>query len=94
MRHQLLLVISFILCPKVLLLDEPLVSLDPIIINDTKKNLVTYAKQGNIVIISTHIISIAQQISDEILILSNGKLIMFKNCLDSQNFEKYVIENI
>jgi ABC-2 type transport system ATP-binding protein len=91
MKHQLALAITLLLKPKVLLLDEPLVSLDPINIQQTRNELVKYAREGHIVLISTHMIPIAQRISDEILILSNGTIHQVKNEFTEHELEAYVL---
>ena len=91
MKHQLALAIALLLKPKVLLLDEPLVSLDPINIQKTRDELVKYAREGHIVLISTHMIPIAQRISDEILILSNGTIHQVKNEFSEHELETYVL---
>ncbi|OPH48275.1 hypothetical protein BC351_38425 [Paenibacillus ferrarius] len=94
MKHQVSLAIAFLIKPKILLLDEPLVSLDPINIQHMRDQLINYARQGNVVVISTHMIPIAQRVSDEILILSNGKMTQVSNTFIDNELEKYVINNI
>lgn len=95
MKHQLSLAMAFLIEPKVLLLDEPLVSLDPINIRHMRQQLIEYANQGNIVIISTHILPIAQKISDELLILTGGKVHQVDNDFFSEeSLEEYILKNI
>ncbi|WP_339210036.1 hypothetical protein NSQ41_12540 [Aeribacillus sp. FSL K6-8210] len=80
--------------PKVLLLDEPLVSLDPINIAETYKKLVSYARRGNIVLLSTHMIPIAHKLADEILLLKNGKIHQVANQYSESELEDYVLNQI
>ncbi|MFC0213519.1 ABC transporter ATP-binding protein [Paenibacillus chartarius] len=91
MKHQLALAIAQLLGPKVLLLDEPLVSLDPINIRLIREQLIHYARQGHIVLISTHMIPIASRISDEILILSEGTVFQSRNEFSEEELEAYVL---
>jgi ABC-2 type transport system ATP-binding protein len=94
MKHQLALAMALIVSPRILLLDEPLVSLDPINIHNTRELLVQYAREDQIVFISTHMIPIAQRISDDILILSNGSIHQTQNQFTELELEEYVLKNI
>lgn len=91
MKHQLALAMAFLITPPVLLLDEPLVSLDPINIYDMKQRLIDYARKDHIVLVSTHMIPIAQQIGDHILVLSNGKITQVKNDFSEKDLEQFVL---
>ncbi|MEJ9208655.1 hypothetical protein P4H25_15100, partial [Paenibacillus larvae] len=90
-KHQLALAMAFLITPPVLLLDEPLVSLDPINIYDMKQRLIDYARKDHIVLVSTHMIPIAQQIGDHILVLSNGKITQVKNDFSEKDLEQFVL---
>lgn len=96
MRHQLSLALALLIKPRILLLDEPLTSLDPINIKQTKNTLIEYANKDNIVIISTHILPIAQQLGDYILILNDGDLRLiknlFKNKVEQNKFENFILK--
>nr|WP_295973004.1 ABC transporter ATP-binding protein [uncultured Bacillus sp.] len=94
MKHQLALTTAFLLQPKALLLDEPLVSLDPINIDMMHKRLIKYASKGNIVFISTHMIPIAHKIGDEILVLKNGIVHQVKNDFTESELEIFVLNKI
>ena len=56
-----------------MLLDEPLTSLD-VIIAEEMKNVIRSQKQGRITIFSTHLLDVAVDLCDEIVLLHNGKL--------------------
>ena len=62
--------------PKVIILDEPTVGLDPIQIIEIR-DLIKELGQSHTVIFSSHILSEVQTICDEILIISKGKLMAF-----------------
>ena len=62
--------------PKVIILDEPTVGLDPIQIIEIRA-LIKELGQGHTVIFSSHILSEVQTICDQVLIISKGKLIAF-----------------
>lgn len=62
--------------PKLLLIDEPIVGLDPIGAEIAKKMFVDYAKKdGGSILLVTHTLQVAQEISDRIAILKDGALI-------------------
>src|SRR5699024_3202017 len=60
--------------PRILMLDEPVSSLDPIGRREVL-HLMEQLKEEMTIIFSTHILSDADEISDELLLLHNGKLI-------------------
>jgi ABC-2 type transport system ATP-binding protein len=92
MKHQLSLASSFLINPDLLLLDEPLTSLDPINIEIFKRRLKEFALKNKTIIISTHILPIAHQLADNILLLSNKKVQQFKNDFTENELTNYVIK--
>ena len=73
MKNKIQLLVNIIRNPKILLLDEPLTSLDIVVQEDMKK-LLKKIKKDHIIILSTHILEIALDLCDEILILNNKKI--------------------
>ncbi|MBE6989488.1 MAG: ABC transporter ATP-binding protein [Ruminococcaceae bacterium] len=73
MKNKMQLLVNFIADPPVLLLDEPLTSLD-VVMADEMKNLLRRRKEGHITILSTHIMELALDLCDEIVILHGGML--------------------
>ncbi len=70
--------------PKVIILDEPTVGLDPIQVVEIR-GLIKSLGQKHTVILSSHILSEVQNICDEIIIISKGKLIAYDT---AENLEK------
>ena len=62
--------------PKVIILDEPTVGLDPLQIIEIR-DLIKQLGQTHTVIFSSHILSEVQTICDKILIIARGKLVAF-----------------
>jgi ABC-2 type transport system ATP-binding protein len=60
--------------PKLLLIDEPIVGLDPTSAQLAKKMFVEFAKRGGSVLLVTHTLAVAEEISDRIGFLEKGKL--------------------
>ena len=61
--------------PKVLLLDEPANGLDPQSIQWLRDFLRHYASQGNVVFVSSHLLSEMQQMADRLVVIASGKMI-------------------
>ena len=70
--------------PKVIILDEPTVGLDPIQIIEIRE-LITELGKTHTVIFSSHILSEVQAICDQILMIANGKLVAFGSAEDLQS---------
>lgn len=86
MKNKIQILISIITNPKIILLDEPLTSLD-IVVQQDMKNLLKSLKKDHIIIFSTHILELATDLCDEIVILNNKKLELVKK--DNLNTDKY-----
>ncbi len=75
MKQKIALISAFMHKPKLLLLDEPLSGLDPRSARIVKDLLRKLAAQGVTTIMSTHILEIAQAMSDRIAIMYEGRLL-------------------
>ena len=86
MRQRLGIAQSLINDPKILILDEPTVGLDP---KERAKfrNIISDHSTGKIVLLSTHIVSDVEYIADEIMIMKHG-------CLSQRNRAEHVCDNI
>lgn len=73
MKNKMQMIVNIIAKPKLLLLDEPLTSLD-VVVAEEMKQLLRQQKQGKITIFSTHILDLALDLCDEIVLLSHGML--------------------
>ena len=91
MKNKIQLLCCFIKNPSVILLDEPLTSFDLIVSHEIKEFLLKI-KDEHIIIMSTHIMQLAQDISDEIVLLHQSKLSLIDSEeLKKPDFEEYVI---
>lgn len=73
MKNKLQMLGCFIASPPVILLDEPLTSLDVVAALEIKKMLYQI-KKGRVLIFSTHILQLATDMCDEIVVLHDGRL--------------------
>ncbi|MBD2001105.1 ABC transporter ATP-binding protein [Leptolyngbya sp. FACHB-541] len=75
MRQKLSLAGAFIHQPQLIILDEPLSGLDAAAARLVKDMLADYVRQGNTVILTTHIMEIAERMAQRIGIINHGQLI-------------------
>ena len=91
MKNKMQMLINIIAQPNILLLDEPLTSLD-VVVAEEKKQLLRSLKDGRITIFSTHIMDLALDLCDEIVLLSHGELeVVEKSNLDNHEFKEKII---
>ncbi len=75
MKQKLSLAGAFIHHPRVIILDEPLSGLDAAAARLVKDILADYVKRGNTVILTTHIMEVAERMAQRIGIINYGKLV-------------------
>ncbi|MFK8185576.1 MAG: ABC transporter ATP-binding protein [Phormidesmis sp.] len=75
MKQKLALAGAFIHGPKLIMLDEPLNGLDAAAARLVKTMLLEYVADGNTVILTTHVLDVAERMAQEIGILNKGRLI-------------------
>lgn len=75
MKQRLVFASALVHEPTVLVVDEPFVGLDPKSARIVKRTFVEQAKQGVAVLMSIHLLSIAEDLADRIGIIHNGQLI-------------------
>ena len=94
MKNKMQMLINFIVKPRVLLLDEPLTSLD-VVVAEEMKSILKEMKKDSILILSTHIMELALSLCDEIVILTNGKLEIIDKCNKSDvELKEYIIQKL
>lgn len=91
MKNKMQMLINIIAQPNILLLDEPLTSLD-VVVAEEMKQLLRSLKTGRVTIFSTHIMDLALDLCDEIVLLNRGVLeIIDKSNLDNSGFKEKII---
>ncbi len=92
MKNKVQMLVQFIADPPILLLDEPLTFFD-VVVAEEMKTLLRHRKAGHIILFSTHILELAMDLCDEIVILSGGVLArMEKADLDNTEFKAQIID--
>jgi ABC-2 type transport system ATP-binding protein len=75
MRQKLALAGAFVHKPQLIILDEPLTGLDAAAARLVKNMLSDYVRQGNTVILTTHVMEIAERMAQRIGIINHGQLV-------------------
>ena len=75
MRQKVSLISAFIRHPKLLILDEPFVGLDPKASHDMKLAMRELCDNGSSVFFSTHVLEVAEKLCDKVAIINKGKIV-------------------
>lgn len=87
MKQKVALISALAHNPKVLIMDEPFVGLDPKAVYDMKELMKQMAKEGKTVLFSTHILDVAEKLCDRVAIIKNGKIVKTGNMKDVKGDE-------
>ena len=99
-RQKMMVVGALVHNPKVWILDEPLIGLDPQSSILLKEMMREHAKNKNTVFFSTHVLEIAEKLCDKIAIIHKGKVIFYgtldslKKKYNKKDLEKLFVEVI
>ncbi|MBR5192115.1 MAG: ABC transporter ATP-binding protein [Clostridia bacterium] len=85
MKQKISIMGALIHQPKVFILDEPMVGLDPYTANQLKNFIKEYAKRGNVVMFSSHNLDVASKLCNRVYIIDQGKIL---ETIDMQQFNK------
>ena len=75
MKQKLALISALIHEPKLILMDEPFVGLDPIASHSLKELMRSICDNGGAIFFSTHVLEVAEKLCDKVAIIKGGKLI-------------------
>ena len=76
MKQKLALISAFIHQPKLIIMDEPFVGLDPKASHLLKKLMKEHCQKGGSIFFSTHVLEVAEKLCDHIAIIKKGKLVV------------------
>ena len=74
--------LAFMFNPDVLILDEPSAGLDPLAAEALKEKILEEKSKGKLILVTSHILSEADEISDHILYLFEGQIKFYKTLMD------------
>lgn len=75
MKQKLAIISAWIHDPKVILMDEPFVGLDPVSSHLLKEMMREHCNQGGAIFFSTHVLEVAEKLCDKVAIIKQGRLI-------------------
>ncbi len=84
MKQKMAICCAYLHEPRVILFDEPLTGLDPRGIRTLKTSIVERAESGSAVIISSHLLSLVEDLCSHLLILHKGKRLFFGSVDDAR----------
>jgi ABC-2 type transport system ATP-binding protein len=93
-KQKITIIASLIHNPKLWVLDEPLTGLDPDSIYQVKQAMNHHARQGNIVLFSSHLIDLVENLCTRIVVINKGTLyspIKVEEILKTETLEAYYL---
>ncbi|MDD5949834.1 MAG: ABC transporter ATP-binding protein [Lachnospiraceae bacterium] len=95
MKQKLVIISALIHSPKLLVMDEPFVGLDPKAALDLKNTMREICKEGGSIFFSTHVLEVAQTLCNKIAIIKKGRIVASGNTqelLQNQSLEEVFME--
>lgn len=75
MKQKLAIISALLHAPKLILMDEPFVGLDPVAAHTLKQMMREFCEAGGAIFFSTHVLEVAEKLCDRVAIIRQGKLI-------------------
>lgn len=95
MKQKVALIAALAHDPKVLIMDEPFVGLDPKVVYDMKEIMRDMAKDGKTIFFSTHILDVAEKLCDRVAIIKDGTIVKvgkMKDIKGDESLEQVFLE--
>ena len=75
MKQKIAIISALIHKPKLILMDEPFVGLDPVASHQLKNLMAEHCANGGAIFFSTHVLEVAEKLCNKVAIIKNGKLV-------------------
>jgi ABC-2 type transport system ATP-binding protein len=75
MKQKLAIISAWLHAPKLILMDEPFVGLDPIAAHTLKELMREHCDKGGAIFFSTHVLEVAEKLCDQVAIIKQGRLV-------------------
>ena len=75
MKQKLTIISAWLHEPKLIIMDEPFVGLDPVAAHTLKTMMREHCDNGGAIFFSTHVLEVAEKLCDKVAIIKNGKLV-------------------
>ena len=95
MKQKIALIAALAHNPKVLIMDEPFVGLDPKAVYDMKEIMRDMTKNGKTIFFSTHILDVAEKLCDRVAIIKDGTIVKvgkMKDIKGDESLEQVFLE--
>ena len=95
MKQKIALIAALAHDPKILIMDEPFVGLDPKAVFDMKELMRNMVSEGKTIFFSTHILDVAEKLCTRVAIIKDGKLVKvgsMKDIKGDKSLEKVFLE--
>lgn len=76
MKQKLVLISAFVHSPRLMILDEPFVGLDPKAAHDVKMIMQEFVNAGGAIFFSTHVLDTAEKICNKIAVIRDGEIVV------------------
>lgn len=75
MKQKVAIISALVHAPKLILMDEPFVGLDPLASHQLKQLMAKHCKEGGAIFFSTHVLEVAEKLCHKIAIIKGGSLV-------------------
>ena len=75
MKQKIALIAALVHSPKLILMDEPFVGLDPVASHQLKNAMRQHCEEGGAILFSTHVLEVAEKLCHKVAIIKNGRLV-------------------
>ncbi|MBQ2738237.1 MAG: ABC transporter ATP-binding protein [Clostridia bacterium] len=76
MKQKLAIIAAYLHSPKLIIMDEPFVGLDPVASHTLKEMMREHCEAGGAIFFSTHVLDVAEKLCDKVAIIKSGKLVV------------------
>ena len=95
MKQKISIMGALIHNPKIFILDEPMVGLDPYTANQVKEFFKSHSKAGNLVLFSSHNLDVVEKLCDRVYVIDQGQILVELNMKEfiktGKNLEEYFL---
>jgi len=89
-RQKLMVIQAFFHNPGLVFIDEPLINLDPLIQEQVKQVFYDHRENGGSMVLSTHLVSLAEEVCDRVVFLRDGEVI--EEVTEPENLKEQFID--
>ena len=97
MKQKLVLISAFIHKPKLIVMDEPFVGLDPKASFTVKEVMKKFVAEGGAIFFSTHVLEVAEKLCNKVAIIKDGKIVAcgtMEEVKKNESLEKVFLESV